>query len=164
MTETQNITDIPKKTDNEPLRVCFVCTGNTCRSPMAMAVLNHLGKGNYIATSAGLMADKGSPINEKARNALINANIISSPENDYDNHKACQLDMGIMQSCDLIVAVGKGHAMMIIQNFPIFASKVTSFDRNITDPYGQSQQVYDDCLCEITDCIKRMFALGENNE
>ena len=62
---------------------------------MAMAVLNHLGQGNYIATSAGIMADRGAPINEKAKQALISAGILSSETNDYENHQATQLNMGI---------------------------------------------------------------------
>ena len=162
MTNAQEIT-IDNTTNSEPLKVCFVCTGNTCRSPMAMAVLNHLGKGNYIATSAGIMADEGAPINEKAYTALINANINPSETNSFDSHKATQLNMGIMESCDKIVAVGAGHAMMIIQAFPLCASKVTSFEHIITDPYGKTQEVYDKCLSDITECIKNMFALGENN-
>lgn len=161
MTNTfEKINTLPKK-ESTPLKVCFVCTGNTCRSPMAMAVLNHLGNGSYVATSAGIMADKGAPINDKAKQALISAGIVSSETNDYENHKATQLNMGIMESCDKIVAVGAGHAMMIIQAFPLCASKVTSFDSPITDPYGQSQEVYDKCLQDIITNVKQFFALGE---
>lgn len=165
MTKTQ---EIGKNiiTENQPLKVCFVCTGNTCRSPMAMAVLNKFGNGKYIAESAGIMADKGAPINEKAKNALINAGIESTQQNNYNEHTARQLNMGIMESSDLIIGIGAGHAMMIIQSFPILASKVTSFEKPITDPFGQSQEVYDKCLAEITEQIKNMFLLsdGESNE
>lgn len=160
MTETKQTFEITE-TEHDKTRVCFVCTGNTCRSPMAMAVLNHLGGSHYIATSAGIMADRGAPINEKARTALANAGIESTPHNDYDSHTATQLNAGIMESCDKIVAVGAGHAMMIIQTFPLYASKVTSFDEAVTDPYGQSQEVYDKCLRDIISNVKHTFALGE---
>ena len=160
MTKTKQTFEI-NKTEHNKTRVCFVCTGNTCRSPMAMAVLNHLGRGAYVATSAGIMADRGAPINAKARTALVNAGIESTPDNDYDSHTATQLNAGIMESCDKIVAVGAGHAMMIIQAFPLYASKVTSFDEPVTDPYGQPQEVYDKCLRDIISNVKRTFALGE---
>ena len=166
MTSTQEI-KIDKNKDASPTRVCFVCTGNTCRSPMAAAVLNYLGKGKYVAESAGIMADKGAPINPKAKEALEKMGIESSCDNDYNQHVARQLDKGIMDTCDIIVGVGAGHAMMIMQSFPLFASKVTCFEKNITDPFSQSQEVYDKCLAEITDCIKSMFILtdcGDNNE
>ena len=159
MNTTQEIKQKQDVTEERPTKICFVCTGNTCRSPMAMAVLNHLGQGKYIAESAGIMADKGAPINEKAYQALANAGIIPTEQNAYDKHFARQLNMGIMESCDKIVAVGAGHAMMIMQSFPLCASKVTSFEKSITDPFGQSQEVYDKCLSEITECVKNMFAL-----
>ena len=150
--------------DNTPTKVCFVCTGNTCRSPMAMAVLNALGGGKYKAISAGIMADKGAPINEKAAAALLKKGFEATENNNYLAHTAQQLNMGIMESCDLIVGVGAGHAMMILQYFPIFASKITSFDVNITDPFGCPQEVYDKCLSDIIDAVKSKFALtdGEN--
>ena len=158
MTKTKQTFEI-NKTEHNKTRVCFVCTGNTCRSPMAMAVLNHLGRGAYVATSAGIMADRGAPINAKARTALVNAGIESTPDNDYDSHTATQLNAGIMESCDKIVAVGAGHAMMIIQAFPLYASKITSLDKNISDPFGQDGDSYYNCLLEIKDCIKNMFTL-----
>ena len=165
MTQTQ---EIGKNliTDNQPLKVCFVCTGNTCRSPMAMAVLNKYGNGKYVASSAGIMADKGAPINEKSKNALLRAGIESTEQNNYNEHVARQLNMGIMESADLIIGIGAGHAMMIIQSFPLLASKVTSFEKPVTDPFGQSQEIYDKCLAEITEQINNMFLLsgGETNE
>ncbi|MBQ6701623.1 MAG: hypothetical protein IJN17_01545 [Clostridia bacterium] len=159
MTQLSEFIDNKQSTE-QPLKICFVCTGNTCRSPMAAAVLNHLGNGNYVATSAGIMADKDAPINPKAKEALIRAGIESTDTNNYKEHTARQLNMGIMESADRIVAVGTGHAMMIIQAFPLCASKVTSFEKAVTDPFGQSQEVYDKSLADITAEIKKMFALG----
>ena len=53
--------------ENRGLKVCFVCTGNTCRSPMAAAVLNQYGKKYDIsAVSAGLFPHVGDPISENA--------------------------------------------------------------------------------------------------
>ncbi len=151
--------DLIKEIDDAPMRVCFVCTGNTCRSPMAAAILNHLGKGKYVAESAGIMASRGSPISENAANALKKAGIISTSDNNYEAHAARQLDMGIIDSCDKIVAVSAGHAMMIIQGYPICASKITSLDKNISDPFGQDGDSYYNCLLEIKSCIKNMFTL-----
>ena len=161
MTYTQATDLKAPKSEPSPTKVCFVCTGNTCRSPMAMAVLNSLGKGKYSAVSAGIMAAKGSPINEKAATALLNKGINSTEDNNYLSHQAQQLNMGIMESCDLIVGVGAGHAMMILQYFPIFASKITSFDSPITDPFGGTQEEYDKCLSDIIEAVKSKFALTE---
>ncbi|HBF15400.1 MAG TPA: hypothetical protein DDW30_06930, partial [Clostridiales bacterium] len=71
--------------ENRPTRVLFVCTGNTCRSPMAEAVARHLLEERRLAlpetiraltvpefevSSAGLYATEGDPITENAVRAL----------------------------------------------------------------------------------------------
>lgn len=165
MTETLELEKDAKtnQDDEEPLRVCFVCTGNTCRSPMAAAALNYLGKGKYIAESAGIMADRGAPINPKALEALKKANIKPTERVDYEKHEARQLNMGIIESCDKIVAVGAGHAMAIIQSFPLCASKITSFEKSVSDPFGKDQAAYDACLEEIIERLKDAFVLPTEN-
>ena len=65
-------------------KVIFICTGNTCRSPMAAAVLNHYGAPKGIfAFSRGIYADVGAPISENAAKAL---------ENKYKNVFACETE------------------------------------------------------------------------
>ena len=164
MTQTKTLEPTTIKDDSQT-KVCFVCTGNTCRSPMAAAVLNSLGKGKYVAESAGILADKGAPMTDKAIAALQKAGIDPVAGNDYTTHTARQLNSGILDSADLIVGVGAGHAMMIIQSYPLFASKITAFPKAVTDPFGQSQEVYDRCLAEITEQIKAMFQVsgGQND-
>lgn len=150
------------KPDGEPLRICFVCTGNTCRSPMAAAVLNHYGNGRYKSSSAGIVIVPDEPINEKSVEALKNAGILPSKDNDYPNHKATRLTRAMIEAYDRIICVSAWHAMTIIETFPEYASKVTSFDKSISDPFGQSQEIYDKCLSEIKKCISETFLIDIN--
>jgi len=144
---------------DRPLSVCFVCTGNTCRSPMAEAVLKHLGKGAYRVCSAGISAFAGDVITPNAVVALKNAGIPCTCENDYENHTASLIDELTVKQCDKIVAISGSHMMALICAFPQYAEKITVMPEDIPDPFMRGQETYDLCLEKITDCVRRMFAV-----
>ena len=141
----------------DAIKVCFVCTGNTCRSPMAAALLNHLGNGKYEATSAGIAANAGEPISRKAVEALEKRGVESTPRNDYKKHSARQIDRNIIDGCDLIVAISSSHAMALIQAFPYCINKIGTLGKDIPDPYMQSQEVYDECLKTLEERVVARF-------
>jgi len=163
--------------EGKPARVCFVCTGNTCRSPMAEAVFNHIFRVPEIcsacdpdklptrtvrATSAGLFA-LGDPIAENAVRALEAAGIPSRPDNDYRGHISRSVNPEIMAECDIVIGLSGSHAMQLISFFPQYASKVTCFPFDIPDPYGGDEEDYARCLDAIRRGICEMFAVeGED--
>ncbi len=157
---------------NDPLRVLFVCSGNTCRSPMAEAVLNDRGrkskycsictpdmlkKRRIIASSAGLNAVDGMLISKNAELALAQAGIRVLPDNDYPNHRARSVSSSELIMNDIIVGISSRHTMALISYYPEFASKIISMDEDIPDPFGGDLDDYKACLSRISDCIDRMF-------
>lgn len=152
--------------------VCFVCTGNTCRSPMAAAVFNHIslapeictacdveklmGRKNIKALSAGLAAF-GEPISENACIALEEAGIPSTVRNDYKSHVAREIDLETMQKAELVVGISSSHAMRLMVTFPQFASKITCMPKDIPDPWGGSLEDYKICLEEISAGVKEIY-------
>ncbi len=157
---------------SDPLRVCFVCTGNTCRSPMAQAILNDLGrvpefcsmcspellrKRRIRASSAGISAIDGMPISLNASEALKECGIKALPDNDYLNHRAKMVDISDFALNDLIVGISSRHAMTLMAHYPQFASKIISMDEDIPDPFGGDIDDYKACLFKIRACIERMF-------
>ena len=160
-----------------PLRVCFVCTGNTCRSPMAAAVLNHktriiegctacdinklLNTKPIRATSAGLCAF-GDPIAENAARALEEAGIPSLADNHYRAHVSRSIDLETMEACDRIVGLTSKHAMQLLTMYPQFASKITCFPEDIPDPFGGDLETYRACLEAIRRGIDDMFFTEDN--
>ena len=155
-----------------PTLVCFVCTGNTCRSPMAEAVTNHLFRIPPVctacdmekvlttpqirATSAGLYG-AGDPIADNAVRALEAAGIPSTPDNDYKSHASRSINPEIMEKADLVVGLTQSHALQLIGFFPQYATKITAMPHSIPDPFGGDEEDYRDCLAAITEGVRALF-------
>lgn len=152
--------------------VCFVCSGNTCRSPMAQAVFNHmslapeicsacdieklLNAKNIRAVSAGLAAF-GEPISENAVVALEEAGIPSLTRNDYKSHTSREIDSETMRKAELIVGITSSHAVRLMAMFPQYASKITCMPKDISDPWGGSLDDYKECLSEISEGVREIY-------
>ena len=133
--------------------ICFVCTGNTCRSPMAEALINGAG-GKYRAISAGLAPCEGAPIADHAAEALLLAGLLSTPENPYAEHKAKSLTPELAEQADLIVGMTPSHLMQIFVHFPQVATKVHAMPSPIPDPYMGDLAEYRACLARIEAGLK----------
>ncbi len=138
-------------------KLVFVCTGNTCRSPMAAALYNHLFEnGEFVASSAGLYAD-GSPISAKASDALMERGVLPTPSNDYRHHLSRSLDEKIIREADLIVGISGSHAMEIMFRYPAHASKIAVLSEDVPDPYGGDADVYRACLNMLERILTKSF-------
>ena len=92
-----------------PYRICFVCSGNICRSPMAEAVLRQLvadaGLTGRIEVDSAGTGDWH--IGERADRRAVSA-LVESGYPD-DDHRARQFDRSWFGSRDLIIALDRGH-------------------------------------------------------
>lgn len=141
----------------EPELVCFVCTGNTCRSPMAAAILNHYGHGRYKAISAGTAALNGDKIAQNAVLALKKAGIENTPDNDYIHHTAQLMKRELAERCDKIVAISSRHMIQLVSAFPQYAKKIFVLPHDIPDPYLGELSAYERCLDRMLADILEMF-------
>ncbi len=147
------------------LTVCFVCTGNTCRSPMAAAVANALaqqfrsidGAPVIEAFSAGLYAMEGDPISPRAVEALEAAGIPAVSGRDYHAHRAHSLTAEEAERADLLIGLGASHCMELMLRYPQAASRITGMPEPIADPYGGDGAIYAQCLSQITEGVKRLL-------
>ena len=140
-------------------KIIFVCTGNTCRSPMAMAVLRQKLKDNNITVwqvdSAGLSAGE-SIMSENSAKALEKIGIII---NDFFS-KPLTLDMAL--EADLIVTMTKHHKEAIL-SAGIEKEKIRVLGDGIPDPFGGDAKSYTNCLEEIIKGIDTLFEEGVFN-
>jgi len=156
--QTEEIVFHMKDARTRDIRVyCFVCTGNTCRSPMAAAVLNHYGAPHGVfAFSRGIAAAVGAPISGHAATALAEAGIPAEGRNEYTAHRALQFSKEDLEHCDGIFAISPTHANALIMAFPEYAGKIRVLG-DIADPFGGDLACYKDCLAEITEAIRAQF-------
>ena len=146
-------------------RICFVCTGNTCRSPMAEAVANACIFGAQSkpaevraeAFSRGLYAHENEPISRGALDALESAQIPVIEGHDYRKHTAHTLTEQDVASFDLLIGMTASHAMEMMMRFPQAAGRITCMPQQIADPYGGDAETYRACLEQIRACVGQML-------
>ena len=173
-TVEQNAQAVLQDGESAPVqRICFVCTGNTCRSPMAAAVANAMAEQalasllpkelqeqiepSLKAFSRGLYAIEGQPISHNAKAALEDAGIPPVAWNDYHGHVAHTLREDEAEACDLLVGMTSGHTMELILRFPHLVERIRAFPREISDPYGGDLNAYTDCLAQIQAGVKELL-------
>ena len=99
--------------ENALFRVCFVCTGNICRSPMAEVVFKELARAAGLESSIAVISagtgdwHVGEPADERTVAAL--------KDHGYDGskHRARQFDPDWFDELDLIIAFDRSHERIL---------------------------------------------------
>ncbi len=143
--------------EEKPLVYLFVCTGNTCRSPMAAAVANYLLRDRgIIAESAGISVPYPAPIAQNAVTALEEMGIEPTEHSDYHAHTARQLNAEIMERADRVFGLTDGHLFAILTAFPEYSDKLSPLGVSVPDPYGGTLDDYMKALRTIKDAINQL--------
>ena len=118
--------------------VTCICTGNTCRSPMAAAILTELlrrrGRGGMTVTSAGLAAD-GSLAAENAVEAMAEWGV------DISGHISRPLTAELFAKTDRFLVMSPAHRQALLLA-GAEESRVVLLGGGIPDPFGGSPEVY----------------------
>lgn len=137
-------------------KILFVCTGNTCRSPMAMAVFNNMAKekglSNVVGISGGLMAN-GEPLSKNSQTALEKVGI------SLVNYKSKQVTYSMLESADLIIAMTENHKEMLVAS-GVEPEKIIVLNSGISDPFGGDLPLYERTLEQITIGLNSLFEEG----
>ncbi len=134
----------------ETFRVLFVCTGNTCRSPLAQVLalreLEALGWTHVEVRSAGVAAASGEPASEGARQVAERHGL------SLEEHRSTPLDRELVAWADLILAMSPGHLVRVAAlGGGERAALLDAFARGddaeaatggVPDPFGGGEEAY----------------------
>jgi len=146
-------------------RILFVCTGNTCRSPMAQAhLLNILqNHGNNCpeeieVLSAGLFTTEGMPASSQAIEALLLDGI------DISSHRTQELSQKMLEGADLIITMTMMQCQELRERFPDKKENIHTIsqladngDEDILDPFGMGLQSYINTSRQLKNLLAVIF-------
>ena len=135
----------------------FVCSGNTCRSPMAAALARQalarrmncteaqLEDRRVAVVSAGLAATDGAPPSHGAVSAMTKHGL------DVTGHRSRRLDDALVRSADYVFCMTRAQRDMVIGNHAIDPTRVLTLidDEDINDPFGGDVSTYQHCAERI---------------
>ena len=137
--------------------ILFVCTGNTCRSPMAQAIAKDLidqqepqGITTHI-TSAGVAAGEGIPATNEAISVLHKMGI------ELSGHQSKLLTLPMIDNAEIIYTMTPSHAQAVMTMAPNSVHKVFVLDEHqgVPDPIGQGTDVYQHTARRLSELIAR---------
>ncbi|UCD62667.1 MAG: low molecular weight protein arginine phosphatase [Candidatus Zixiibacteriota bacterium] len=144
--------------------ILFVCTGNTCRSPMAAGALKSLLEkeraGKFEVISAGTAAATGFPATMYAIEAARVWDV------DLSGHLSRSLTGALIDEADLILAMAPQHLKEVLRIRPDAGSKAFLFKNfpdaggdgeSVADPIGASLEVYNRTFLEIGEYLGKFL-------
>lgn len=149
------------------MTILFVCTGNSCRSPMAEAILrDRLRERNWQdirAISGGVAAEEGFPAHPLAVGVCLNHGI------KLNSHRSRRITPELMQETELILCMTEGHVRWLRELYPeelskihllkLYGRKELLSQREVADPIGADAAGYESCFQELHSEIERILPI-----
>ena len=143
------------------MNILFICTGNTCRSPMAQAYFNSRAgqcKKACSADSAGIAAFAGQPASVDALEIMKELYGI-----DMSDHSSKQVNEELIAKADLVLAMTETHKTVLRRAYPNAVDKIFTLaeyagpasisTHEVRDPYGMGMSAYKEAVKQITAMI-----------
>lgn len=149
------------------MKILFVCTGNTCRSPMAEALCTSLfqEKGVDIAVES-----RGTSVLKPQRASENAALLMEQLGLSLASHFSRPISVKDVEEADLILTMAESHKRVLKKvctegNTPLFTLKeFVGEEGEISDPFGQGLACYDACAKEIIACLMKLYEKLMENE
>jgi protein-tyrosine-phosphatase len=138
------------------LKILFICTGNTCRSPMAEGLARELFGDSVQVSSAGTAAGVGENANALALEVLQERNV------DLSRHRSRRVRVELMADADWIIPMTQAQDVTLKRLFPQYGHKTRYLGawgdekKDIPDPWGGSLDVYRQTAHQIEELLSAL--------
>lgn len=143
--------------------ILFVCTGNTCRSPMAACLMNRLlkerGITDWQAVSAGTAAYDGQPASQGALRAMERRGL------SLATHISRTVTGELLDRADYLVCISRRHLELLANAFERLPPSL-AIQPGVPDPFGGSDREYEACAITLKTLLPALLTAllqyGEN--
>lgn len=138
-------------------KIFFVCTGNTCRSPMAEVLAKSFCKNENINIFSRGILGNGANASQFAIEAVLKYKL------DLENHKSKTISKEDFDSANLILTMTNEQKDLLSYVFPNSQNKLFTIyeyvmqkNKDIEDPFGKDFSAYLNCANELFDLIEKI--------